>query len=124
MQCESRWGLLPAIMATLQRLHLDVIDHRSWHPPSKFISAVKIFLCTRLSIAKQIQYFVAGGADSTLVNEIYAKGSQTLESDEDFLASIQKTIFDLIKQSVSVMFLQTICKHFELLFHLKVFVRD
>lgn len=29
---ETRWGLLHSTMEAMQRLNLEVIDHRSWHP--------------------------------------------------------------------------------------------
>lgn len=45
-QSDSAWGLLLKMMATLGKLGLDVIDHRSWHPR---------------------------GVSSTLVNEIYCR---------------------------------------------------
>jgi hypothetical protein len=45
-QSEASWGLLHKMMATLSKLGLDVIDHRSWHPR---------------------------GINTTLINEIYCK---------------------------------------------------
>jgi hypothetical protein len=45
-QSEASWGLLHLMMATVAKLGLDIIDHRSWHPR---------------------------GINTTLVNEIYCK---------------------------------------------------
>jgi hypothetical protein len=47
-QSKSRWGLMYDIMNAMYKLGLEVIDHRSWHPR---------------------------GVNTTLVNEIYCKGS-------------------------------------------------
>jgi hypothetical protein len=47
-QLESTWGLIHKIMNGINKLGLEIIDHRSWHP---------------------------GGINTTLVNEIYCKGS-------------------------------------------------
>ena len=45
-QSTSTWGLLTKLMSTMQRLGVEVIDHRSWHPR---------------------------GVDTTLVNEVFVK---------------------------------------------------
>lgn len=47
-QSDSTWGLIHKIMNCMKELGLDIIDHRSWHPR---------------------------GINTTLVNEIYCKGS-------------------------------------------------
>jgi len=71
MHCQSRWGLLPNIMAEMKKNSLEVIDHRSWH---------------------------ARGMDSTLVNEIYVKGSCQGEY-ESYLDGIKETLFNLLGQA-------------------------
>lgn len=53
-QSDSSWGLLPKLMATMQRLGVEVIDHRSWHPR---------------------------GIDTTLVNEVFVR--DTIKAKED-----------------------------------------
>jgi hypothetical protein len=50
-QSEASWGLLHKMMATVAKLGLDIIDHRSWHPR---------------------------GINTTLVNEIYCKDTLVL----------------------------------------------
>jgi hypothetical protein len=50
-QSEASWGLLHRMMATVAKLGLDIIDHRSWHPR---------------------------GINTTLVNEIYCKDKISL----------------------------------------------
>ncbi len=32
IQCSSTWGLIPKMISTLSKLHVEVIDNRSWHP--------------------------------------------------------------------------------------------
>lgn len=67
-QSESAWGLMPRIMKTLGDLHLDVIDHRSWHPR---------------------------GIDSTLVNEIYVKDVLKLEKKGEAQSRLKERIDEI-----------------------------
>jgi len=73
MQCESKWGLLNKIMTEMKKIHLDVIDHRSWHPR---------------------------GVDSTLVNEIYAKGhfDESKETVEVYSDGVHDSLMHLLNQ--------------------------
>ena len=77
-QSESTWGLLTKLMSTMQRLGVEVIDHRSWHPR---------------------------GIDTTLVNEVFVKDNlrgakvredgqiRTLDDRvEEIQQALQKTI--------------------------------
>ena len=77
-QSTSTWGLLTKLMSTMQRLGVEVIDHRSWHPR---------------------------GLDTTLVNEVFVKDSlrgakvredgqiRTLDDRvEEIQQALQKTI--------------------------------
>jgi len=75
-QSQSRWGLLPDIMAKTKKLRLEIIDHRSWHPR---------------------------GVHTTLVNEIYAKarldvsGNGANQKFEEKRAEVQLGIEEAIK---------------------------
>ena len=77
-QSTSTWGLLTKLMSTMQRLGVEVIDHRSWHPR---------------------------GLDTTLVNEVFVKDNlrgakvredgqiRTLDDRvEEIQQALQKTI--------------------------------
>ena len=77
-QSTSTWGLLTKLMSTMQRLGVEVIDHRSWHPR---------------------------GVDTTLVNEVFVKDNlrgakvredgqiRTLDDRvEEIQQALQKTI--------------------------------
>ena len=77
-QSTSTWGLLTRLMSTMQRLGVEVIDHRSWHPR---------------------------GVDTTLVNEVFVKDNlrgakvredgqiRTLDDRvEEIQQALQKTI--------------------------------
>lgn len=55
-QSDPSWGLVHKIMSGLQRMEVDIIDHRSWHPR---------------------------GVNTTLVNEIYAKTVVQKNPDEE-----------------------------------------
>jgi len=79
-QSESTWGLLTKLMSTMQRLGVEVIDHRSWHPR---------------------------GVDTTLVNEVFVKdnlkGAKVREDGhvrtlEDRVNEIQETLLKTINQ--------------------------
>lgn len=76
-QCESKWGLLNAMMASIGRMGLDIIDHRSWHPR---------------------------GISTTLVNEIYCKDKISVEKGksqealEARIDEIQKKLEQTINQ--------------------------
>lgn len=79
-QSHSSWGLLPKIMQTLQKMGIEVIDHRSWHPR---------------------------GVNTTLVNEIYAQDSIKLEKDthtsandtlSERLGEVQQKLLEAINQ--------------------------
>jgi Kef-type K+ transport system membrane component KefB len=77
-QSEIGWGLLPSIMASLTKLGIDIIDHRSWHPR---------------------------GIATTLVNEIYCedkidikqKGQGQVEL-ETRIAEIEEALAKVIAQ--------------------------
>jgi len=71
-QSESSWGLLNAIMSTMAKRSLDVIDHRSWSPR---------------------------GLQTTLVNEVYArtKVSPEYKDGEDPIAAIEHATEVLMK---------------------------
>ncbi|CAJ1966557.1 unnamed protein product [Cylindrotheca closterium] len=71
-QCESKWGLLNAIMGTMAKKNLDVIDHRAWSPR---------------------------GIHTTLVNEVYArtKVSPEYKDGEDPTAAIEHATEVLMK---------------------------
>ena len=79
---EGRWGLMHALMSTLAKLGLEVIDHRAWHPR---------------------------GIDTTLVSEIYAKDvlqrlvNNSTGDAEDGFTSTQQALehrLDEIKQAL------------------------
>lgn len=81
-QSESSWGLMHKIMNAMQKLGLDIIDHRSWHPR---------------------------GINTTLVNEIYCKGNidpdvlmNGDESDvmETKIAEVKTKLLEAIDQPV------------------------
>jgi len=71
-QSESTWGLLNAIMGTMAKHNLDVIDHRAWSPR---------------------------GINTTLVNEIYARTmvSPHYKDDEDPSAAVEHATEVLMK---------------------------
>mmetsp|Transcript_10845 Transcript_10845/g.30475 ORF Transcript_10845/g.30475 Transcript_10845/m.30475 type:complete len:845 (+) Transcript_10845:136-2670(+) len=82
-QSESSWGLLTKLMSTMQRLGVEVIDHRSWHPR---------------------------GVDTTLVNEVFVKdnlkGAKVREDGhmrtlDDRVNEIQQTLLKTINQDVA-----------------------
>ena len=79
-QSESSWGLLTKLMSAMQRLGVEVIDHRSWHPR---------------------------GVDTTLVNEVFVKdnlkGAKVREDGhmrtlDDRVNEIQQTLLKTISQ--------------------------
>jgi len=75
MTSRVTWGTLPKLMQTLFDLHLEVIDHRSWH--------------TRF--------------EDTVVNEVYVKG-ELKDGDDigDLVLSIFDKISEAIGQPVSI----------------------
>uniref|UniRef100_A0A7S1Z7Y7 Cation/H+ exchanger transmembrane domain-containing protein n=1 Tax=Ditylum brightwellii TaxID=49249 RepID=A0A7S1Z7Y7_9STRA len=78
IQCKSAWGILPTILTACQKLGLEIIDNRSWHPR---------------------------GIDTTMVNEIYASDPNGLhggESVADRLSIVQHNIFTSLRQNENV----------------------
>jgi len=72
IQCRSKWGILTTILNTCQKLGLEIIDNRSWHPR---------------------------GVDTTMVNEIYASNTTGGEGPiEDRIAHIQDQFYEAIGQ--------------------------
>eukprot|EP00567_Pseudictyota_dubia_P018452 CAMPEP_0197431994 /NCGR_PEP_ID=MMETSP1175-20131217/138_1 /TAXON_ID=1003142 /ORGANISM="Triceratium dubium, Strain CCMP147" /LENGTH=859 /DNA_ID=CAMNT_0042959977 /DNA_START=122 /DNA_END=2701 /DNA_ORIENTATION=- len=77
--CQSKWGLLTKIITALSREHLEVIDHRSWHPR---------------------------GVDTTMVNEIFvqahmgqlAEGQTNLEYIKEKMGQVEQILLDIIDQ--------------------------
>lgn len=76
-QSQSKWGLLHQMMASIGKLGLDIIDHRSWHPR---------------------------GITTTLVNEIYCKDNIGIEKGksqevlEARINEIQEKLAETINQ--------------------------
>jgi hypothetical protein len=73
----AAWGLQMKIMKSLCSLHLDVIDHRSWHP---YRSNEKL------------------GQDIVLVNEIYVKDTHFEKDDtprDEIEAYVQRRVQDI-----------------------------
>lgn len=78
-QSESSWGLLNAIMGTMAKKDLDVIDHRAWSPR---------------------------GTNTTLVNEVYARTvlSTNHMDEEDPMAAMEqatKKLMEGVEQALS-----------------------
>ena len=72
---HASWGTLPALMRTMFKLNLEVIDHRSWH--SRF--------------------------ESTVINEVYVKGiiqKDTLIEEE--IDMIESKVKEAIKQEDAI----------------------
>lgn len=77
-QSDSRWGLMHSIMNALQKLGLEVIDHRSWHPR---------------------------GVNTTLVNEIYVRdnlilteGKSTQQALDDRIETVKGNLMEVMNQ--------------------------
>jgi len=72
---HAAWGTLPALMQTMFKLDLEVIDHRSWH--SRF--------------------------ESTVINEVYAKGVLRRDSEiEEELDKIELKVKGAINQEDAI----------------------
>mmetsp|Transcript_13192 Transcript_13192/g.18670 ORF Transcript_13192/g.18670 Transcript_13192/m.18670 type:complete len:807 (-) Transcript_13192:178-2598(-) len=79
-QSDSRWGLLHELMNTMNKNGLDIIDHRSWHPR---------------------------GVNTTLVNEVYAKGeleelARRRQTPEERIEIIQSSIEAMMPENAKV----------------------
>ena len=76
-QSESSWGLMHKIMNCMKEFGLEVIDHRSWHPR---------------------------GINTTLVNEIYCKGTIDPEmsgSSNELSSTIMQTKMDEVRTALT-----------------------
>lgn len=80
-QSDSAWGLLPRIITCINKMHLEIIDHRSWNPR---------------------------GVHTTLINEVYVKDSMSLDPSIDAdealdarLEEVQSTLINVINQDYS-----------------------
>jgi hypothetical protein len=67
-QSEASWGLLHLMMATVAKLGLDIIDHRSWHPR---------------------------GINTTLVNEIYCKDKISVKGRGQAQAVLEERMLEI-----------------------------
>mmetsp|Transcript_27971 Transcript_27971/g.42849 ORF Transcript_27971/g.42849 Transcript_27971/m.42849 type:complete len:809 (+) Transcript_27971:202-2628(+) len=79
-QSDSRWGLLHELMNTMNKNGLDIIDHRSWHPR---------------------------GVNTTLVNEVYAKGeleelARRRQTPEERIEIIESSIASMMPKDANV----------------------